>query len=61
MIGDEIVFINGEKKDPLIIEGNIDSRDEVNAALIIDVCRLHSGLLLETKQPPLSEAEATRL
>ncbi len=59
-IDDVIVFINGEKLNPITMEGIIESHNEVNSALIFGTGRLRSGLLLEMKQPPSSENEAAR-
>lgn len=60
-IDDVIVFINGEKLNPITMEGIVESHNGVNSALIFGTGRLRSGLLLEMKQPPSPGTEATRL
>ena len=58
---DVIVFVNGEKLNPVTMEGIIGSHPEVESALVFGTGRFQSGVLLEVKQSASSEEGLARL
>jgi hypothetical protein len=58
---DVIVFLNGEKLNPLTMEGMIMSHPEVRSAIMFGTGRLRSGILLEGQRPPKSKVETASL
>ena len=58
---DVIVFVNGEKLNPVTMEGIIGSHPEVESALVFGTGGFQSGVLLELKQSTSSEEGSARL
>lgn len=58
---DVIVFSNGEKINPLTMEGIVSLHRDVSAAIVIGQGRFQSSLLVEAKQPPKSSEEHEHL
>ena len=58
---DVIVFVNGEKLNPLTMEGVIGSHPEVKSAIMFGTGRLRSGVLMETRQSPQSKLDTALL
>lgn len=58
---DVIVFTNGEKLNPITMEGIIGSHPDVESALMFGAGRFQSGVLLEAKPLISSEEVAARL
>ncbi|KAL9046301.1 MAG: hypothetical protein Q9214_000832 [Letrouitia sp. 1 TL-2023] len=58
---DVIVFVNGEKLNPITMEGIIGGHPEVESALMFGTHRFQSGVLIEAKKPITSHDEAARL
>jgi thioester reductase-like protein/acyl carrier protein len=57
-IDDIIVFINGEKTNPVTFEEEVSSHPEVKSALVFGAQRMEAGLLVElSKNEPLSFEE----
>ena len=58
---DVVVFVNGEKLNPITMEGVIGSHPEVQSALCFGTGRFQSGVLVELKQRDSSEEVPSRL
>ncbi|MDI1488743.1 MAG: hypothetical protein OHK93_008019 [Ramalina farinacea] len=58
---DVIVFVNGEKLNPLTMEGIIGSHPQVRSALMYGTGRFRSGVLLELQQPTTSDEETAAI
>ena len=58
---DIIVFSNGEKMNPVTMEGMISMHSAVCVALIVGAGRFQPSLLVEPKQPPRSTSEKEAL
>ncbi|KAL9610186.1 MAG: hypothetical protein Q9167_005090 [Letrouitia subvulpina] len=58
---DVIVFVNGEKLNPITMEGIIGGHPEVESALMFGNHRFQSGVLIETKKPTTSQEDAARM
>lgn len=54
---DLIVFSNGEKINPVTMEGIVSLHRDVNAAVVVGQGRFQSSLLVEAKLPPKSPEE----
>ena len=48
---DVIVFLNGEKTNPTLMEGLVQSHPDVRSALVVGQSRLEAALLIEPSQP----------
>lgn len=58
---DIIVFSNGEKLNPVSMEGAITACPEVTGSLIVGQGRFQSTLIVEAKNPPKSDLDVERL
>ena len=58
---DVIVFSNGEKINPITMEGIIGMHPDISSALVMGQGRFQSALLVEAKKPPSSLDEKERL
>lgn len=58
---DVIVFSNGEKINPVTMEGIMTIHQDISAAVVIGQGRFQSSLLVEAKQPPESSKDRERL
>ena len=58
---DVIVFVNGEKLNPITMEGIIGSHPDVESALMFGASRFQSGVLLEAKPLISSDEVAAKL
>ncbi|MCJ1313635.1 hypothetical protein MMC25_007314 [Agyrium rufum] len=58
---DVIVFVTGEKLNPVTMEGHIESHAKINSALVFGQARFQTGLLLETTESPTNEEERKAL
>lgn len=58
---DVIVFSNGEKINPVTMEGIVSMHRDVSAAVVIGQGRFQSSLLVEAKQPAESPEDNERL
>ena len=58
---DIIVFVNGEKLNPTVIEEQLSSHPAVKSALVAGEGRFHAALLVESTQPLHTTAEKARL
>ncbi|TGJ82530.1 hypothetical protein E0Z10_g6254 [Xylaria hypoxylon] len=56
-----IVFSNGEKLNPVTIEGVVSDHPELNSAIVVGQGRFQPSLLLEPIPQPKTEDEATEL
>lgn len=58
---DVIVFSNGEKINPITMEGIIGMHPDISSALVMGQGRFQSALLVEAKKPPRSLDEKQQL
>lgn len=58
---DIIVFVNGEKLNPITIEDQVGSHMALKSALVAGEGRFQAALLVEPSQPPHSTAEKAEL
>ena len=58
---DVIVFVNGEKLNPVTIEGQVGSHIAVKSALVAGEGRFHAALLVEPTKPAHTTAERAQL
>ena len=60
-LDDIIVFSNGEKLNPVTMEGVVTACPEVTGALIVGQGKFQSAILIEAKDPPADAQAAQRL
>lgn len=58
---DIIVFSNGEKFNPVTMEGTVTASPEVNGALVVGQGKFHAGMLIEPKTHPTTEEQEAKL
>lgn len=58
---DIIVFLNGEKLNPVTIEDQVGSHKAVKSVLVVGEGRFHAALLVEPREPQHTTAERAQL